>query len=249
MSRSTRPWPSLLLLAAITALPLPLAAAQAKAKEAEGVIPVKLNATITRTWKQVQDDKYAYGPKQEVESDSNETHVWLPYGANAALYSEVQGVLSDPGESATNGRACLINPQDASTTCLLAYKVVFNKPITSFRFEVGWQEMNLGEKSAAGIEYSLNGKKWTVIQETKGSDPGATGFKMGGVFGKGLTVKNISTQQLFLRVYARDAQDPEARHGDTRWLRVIMAGDPAWGDAERTFFANQPQLWVGAGKK
>lgn len=245
MSFPLRAW----LLLAVCALPLPLSAAQAKAKDAEGVIPVKLKDTINRTWQQVKDDKYAYGPKQEVDNDSGETHVWLPYGKNTALYHEVQGVLSDPGENGTNGRSTLINPQDAGTTCLLAYKVVFNKPITSFRFTVGWQELNLGEKSAAGIEYSLNGKKWVVIQETKGSDPGGTGFKMGGVFGKDMTIKNISTQMLFLRVYARDAQDPEARHGDTRWLRVILTGDPAWGDAERTFFAAQPQLWVGSGKK
>jgi hypothetical protein len=249
MSCLSRIWSSLLFTAAIIAMPLPLAAAQSKAKGTEGVIPVKINATINRTWKQVQDDKFVYGPKQEVDNDTNETHVWLPYGKDTSLYHEVQGVLSDPGEVGNNGRSTLINPQDASTTCSVTYKVVFNKPITSFRFTVGWQELNLGEKSAAGIEYSLNGKKWVTIQETKGSDPGATGFKMSGVFGKDMTVKNIVTQQLFLRVYARDAQNSEDRHGDTRWLRLILSGDPAWGDAERTFFAAQPQLWVAAGKK
>lgn len=228
----------------------PLSAAQAKSKELTGVIPVKLKDTITRTWEQVKNDKYVYGPKQEVDNDTGETHVWLPYGSDESLYHEVQGVLSDPGTSPTNGRACLINPQDAGTTCLVTYKVVFNKPITAFRFEVNWQELNLGPKSAAGIEYSLNGKKWTLIEEKKGTDPGmGGGMVMGGAFGKGQTVKSISTQQLFLRIYSRDAQDPEDRHGDTRWLRVIMAGDPAWGDAARTFFANQPQLWVSAGGK
>jgi hypothetical protein len=239
-------WSSI-AIAAVCAVPLTLAAAQSKATT--GLIPVRIKHTTERTWQQVQDDKYAYGPKQEYDGDTGETHVWLPYGKDTSLYFEVQGNLSDPGEVGTNGRSCLVNPQDAGTTCLVTYKAVFDKPITSFRFEVGYQELNLGEKSAAGIEYSLNGKKWVTIQEVKGSEPGGTGFKMGGNFGKDLTVKNIVTQQLYLRVYARDASDPENRHGDTRWLRVILAGDPAWGDAARTFFACQPQLWVGTGRK
>lgn len=242
--------PSCLLVLAVLALAAPLAGAQAKAKEPDPTIPVRLKKTVTRTWQQVQADKYAYGPRQEVDNETNETHVWLPYGRNTALYHEVQGQLTDPGEVANNGRSTVINPQDAGTTCLIAWKVAFDKPITSFRFEAGWQELNLGERSAAGVEYSFDGKKWKTLQEVKGTDPGmAGGMKMGGAFGKGVRVADISTQLLFLRVYARDAKDPEARHGDTRWLRLILAGDPAWGDAERTFFASQPQLWVAAGKK
>lgn len=232
------------------ALYAPLSAAQARSKDAAGVIPVKLRTAIERTWQEVQEAKLVYGPRQEIDGDSGETRVWLPYGADTSLYHEVQGVLTDPGAGTNNGRSTLVNPSDASTTCLLTYKVVFNKPINAFRFEVSWQELHLGERSAAGAEYSVDGKKWATIQEVKGSDPSMQGgMKMGGSFGKGITIDGLSTQLLFLRVYARDAQDPAQRRGDTRWIRIILSGDPAWGDASRTFFASQPQLWVSAGKR
>lgn len=207
--------------------------APAGAEDAAGVVEVKLGATVARTWDQVKADQYAYGPKQEYDAKTEETHVYLPYGKDAKLYSEVRGTLYDAG----NGLA-KFHSADGNTNATLTYKLHFDRPIGSFRYFTGWAELGLAADTAAGVEYSSDGKVWQTLAEVKGPknqpvEPFVNNAKAAG----------LKTDTLYIRYYTRNPQDPNAGGGG-RWLQMRLSGDPAWGDAATTFFTNQAQIWV-----
>jgi hypothetical protein len=51
------------------------------AVEGGKTLEVRLGETVSRTWDDVRKADYAYGPKQEYDAATGETHVWLSYGS------------------------------------------------------------------------------------------------------------------------------------------------------------------------
>ncbi len=146
-------------------LALTVLAADARTDRADaGAIEVKVGATVGRTWEQVKADKYAYGPKQEHDAGSDETHIYLPYGKNPKLYDEVSGVLSDPAP----GSPALFNSASGDDNAVLTFKLHFDQRIGTLRFSAGWTELGLAKNTVAGVEYSEDGRQWKTIREIKG---------------------------------------------------------------------------------
>jgi hypothetical protein len=220
---------------AVAGLLLSLAVA-AEEQPSTGTVEVKLGTAIARTWDQVKTDNYAYGPKQDFDAKTNETHIYLPYGNNPKLYGEVRGVLIDPKV----GGVAKFHSSDGKTNTILTYKLHFDKPIGAFRFQAGWTEYGLSETTVAGVEYSEDGKTWKPIYEVKGAD---TAVHAVPAFVKDFKATDLNTQTLHIRYYTRDPKNPEAS-GPGRWIHFWMSGDPKWGDAARSFFARQIQVWV-----
>ena len=119
-----------------------------------GGIEVHVGATVERTWKQIEADKYAYGPKQEFDAASGETHVYLPYGSNAGLYDEVHGALTDVKADSL----AMFHSSTGDNNALLSYKLHFDRRIGTLRFKAGWIELGLHENTVAGVEYSEDGQ-------------------------------------------------------------------------------------------
>jgi pyruvate/2-oxoglutarate dehydrogenase complex dihydrolipoamide acyltransferase (E2) component len=223
------------------ALGLTAICAGALAADAGKTLEVKLGETIPRTWDDVKKADYAYGPKQDFEAAANETHVWLPYGSKG-VYFEAAGVnLSDPGPEP--GTGCpLVQSADGNTSGRLVFKLHFDKPIGAFRFSAGWSEWGVGGDTAGGVEYGVDGRKWSTIRELNEAkaeariiEPFVDGKK---------AFSGLGTQDLYIRCYSRDKSNPEAGFGPGRWMKFRLGGDPAWGDAATTFFACQLQVWV-----
>lgn len=202
----------------------------------DGTVEVKLGANVERSWEQVKKDGYAYGPKQEHNGSTGETHVYLPYGNNRKLYHEVAGSLSDPGKG-----CALFTTVDGQTNARLTYKLSFDKPIASFKLFVGWAELGLNKDTVAGFEYSIDGKEWKPVLEIKGSEKSGAAIVEPMV--KNVEVKGLDTKMLYIRGYSRNPSSPDG-HGPGKWLKFRMTGDPNWGDASTTFFKAQPQIWV-----
>jgi hypothetical protein len=218
-------------LVALVALGAPVRAETGKTLE------VTTGKTVARSWDEVKADKYAYAPKQDYDAAAKETHVYLPYGADGA-YFEVSGLtMTDPGPDP--GTGCpMARTTDGETSGKLVYKFHFDKPINSLRFYTGWAETGSGGDIVNGVEYSTDGQKWTTIAEVnKGGivEPLCDGKKKCEV---------AKTQDLYVRLYSRDKNNPDSDHGPGRWMKFRMGGDPGWGDASSTFFRTQLQLWV-----
>jgi len=203
----------------------------------DGTLDIKIGQTIERTWDDVKKADYAYGPKQEVDSDTKETHIWLPYGSRG-VYFETAGVkLTDPGPDGTG--TPLVVTTDGNTSGRLVFKLHFDRPVSAFRFAAGWSEWGVGNGTVGGVEYSTDGRKWSTLHEVS----------QGGIVepfvdaGKS-KVTGLKTQDLYIRCYSRDKNHPGNDFGPGRWMKFRMAGDPAWGDAATTFFNCQMQVWV-----
>jgi len=202
-------------------------------------LEITLGAEIERSWDDVKKAGYAYGPKQEFDPSTDETHIWLPYGSKGE-YFEAAGVkFTEPG-SATGWP--LVVTVDNHANGRLVFKLHFDKPIGEFRLFAGWSEWDAGGASVGGIEYSVDGRTWTTIRELHQAkvepliiDRFVDGTK---------TFGGLNTRDLYIRCYSRDKNDPEAPTGPGRWMKFAMAGDPAWGDVATTFFNCQFQLWV-----
>jgi polysaccharide biosynthesis protein PslG len=206
-------------------------------------IEVRLGQTVQRTWDDVKKADYAYGPKQEYDAASRETHIWLPYGTKG-VYFEAGGVtLSDPGP--LPGTGCpLVTVANGDTSGRLVFKLHFDAPIGAMRCYAGWSEWGVGGDTVGGVEYSADGQKWTAIRqideakaEARTIEPLADGKK---------TFGGLNTRDLYIRCYSRDRNNPDAGSGPGRWMKLRMGGDPAWGDVAKTFFSCQLQLWVTA---
>jgi hypothetical protein len=214
-------------------------AAKPQAAEPGKTLEVKLGAAIPRSWDDVKKGGYAYGPKQESDPSTQETHIWLPYG-NKGEYFEMNGVkFTDPG---TNTGWPLAVTVDDHTNGRLVYKFHFDKPIESFRFYVGWSEWGVGGDTVGGVEYSVDGRKWTTIRQLDEAKAHAQIIDQF-VDGK-KTYGGLNTQDLYICCYSRDKNHPDAESGPGRWMKFCVAGDPKWGDAAKTFFDRQLQLWV-----
>jgi hypothetical protein len=124
-------------------------------------VQVSVGAKLERPWDEVKTDGYAYAPRQDV-APSGETRIWLPYGSARGVYHEVAGFqLTDPRPGAT---PALVST-DATTCGRLVLKFRFDHPIAAFRLQGGYTEFK-PRHAVAGAEYSLDGKTWTLLQET-----------------------------------------------------------------------------------
>ena len=204
--------------------------------ETPGVVAIQLGATIERTMDQVKADNYAYGPKQDVDATTGETHVYLPYGVKSSLYfGQVLGYCTDP----TADHVAEYFTRSSNERGVLTYKMTFDKPISEFRFFVGYAEVALAEKCVAGAEYSVDGKEWKTLKEyAKGTPYNVNPFVPSDTKAAGL-----NTKELLVRIYTRNSADPTAASGPEEYLKLHMAGLP--GD---TFFAEQLQIWVTEAK-
>ena len=99
---------------------------------------------------------YAYGPKQEFDPSSQETHVWLPYGSTGACFETAGVKLTDPGPSWKDALWCL--SVNGNTSGRLVFKLHLNKPIGGFRFYAGWSERGVGGETVGGVGYSVDGE-------------------------------------------------------------------------------------------
>ena len=212
-----------------------------KKEEGEG-IQIKLGKDISRDWKDVKSDKYAYGPRQDYDSKTKVTHVYLPYGNNVKLYGEVTGRFTDPEP----GKVGTFHSVDGGTNAVLTYKLMFDKPISSFTFSSGRFEYGLSDGTCAGVEYSIDGNAWRNIREEKGS--GALDEQTIGKMVSEFKADNLKTKKLYIRYYSRSLKNPKELWGAGRWIKLWLAGDPEWGDVATTFFIHQPQIWVTAAK-
>ncbi|HBC85823.1 MAG TPA: hypothetical protein DCZ94_02590 [Lentisphaeria bacterium] len=216
--------------------------AKDKKEEGEG-IQIKLGKDINRDWKDVMSDKYAYGPKQDYDSKTKVTHIYLPYGNNLKLYGEVTGRFTDP----VSGHVATFHSVDGSTNAILTYKLVFDKPIGDFILAGGHFEYGLNRDTCAGVEFSIDGNAWRTIREVKGTTDGVDEGTIDSISTEA-KVEKLKTRTLYIRYYSRSIKNPKELFGPARWIKLWMAGDPAWGDVATTFFKIQPQIWVTAAK-
>ncbi len=205
-----------------------------------GGIEVKLGATVERTWQQVKADKYAYGPKQDFDAATGETHVYLPYGDKPELYDEVHGALTDVAADSL----AMFHSSNGESNAVLSYKLHFDRRIGAMRFKAGWTEIGLHDNTVAGVEYSEDGLAWKTIREVKGSDKPPGNIEP---FVKDFQATVLNTDTLYIRLYTRDPAHPDDG-GPGRWLQVRLSGDPRWGDVAAAFFTNQLQVWVASVK-
>ena len=54
---------------------------------------------------------------------------------------------------------------NSTTSGRLVFKLHFDKPIGGFRFSAGWSEWGVGGDTVGGVEYSVDGQKWTTIRQ------------------------------------------------------------------------------------
>ncbi len=233
-TRTTRPLALCGLALGLTAI-----CAGTFAAETGKTLEVKLGQTIPRTWDDVKKADYAYGPRQEYDPSSQETHVWLPYGSKGEYFDTAGVKFTEPGPG--TGWP-LVLTVDSSTSGRLVFKLHFDKAIGGFRFYAGWSEWGVGGNTVGGVEYSVDGRKWTTIRQINEAKAQARIIDQF-VDGK-KTLGGLKTQDLYIRCYSRDQNNPDAQSGPGRWMKFSMAGDPAWGDAAATFFNCQFQIWV-----
>ena len=205
-------------------------------------LEIKLGQTIERSWTAVEKAGFAYGPKQEVDEKTKETHVWLPYGSKGVYYETTGLAMTDPAMEGTG--TPLAMSVDGNASGRLVYKLRFDKPIGGFRLFAGWSEWGVRNGTVGGAEYSTDGKVWTVLREIASNglvepllDPATT------------KVEGLHTRELYLSFFSRDKADPNKDFGPNRWMKLRMGGNPAWGDRADTFFKNQLQLWVSRSRK
>ena len=206
-------------------------------------LEVKVGESVARTWDQLKADRFVYGPRQDVEAATGKTVIYLPYGNAKGAYYELQGFLAD----AASGQVAEFRGLNGDTNAVLTFRLHFDKDISSFGYHSGWVELKLADSSVAGVEYSLDGNAWKPIREMSGKES-----KVGGgivePFVNDFKAEGLRTKDLYIRYYTRDPANPSA-NGPGRWLKMRTSGDPGWGDASRTFFANQPQVWVVAAQE
>ncbi|NLB68246.1 MAG: hypothetical protein GX804_00955 [Lentisphaerae bacterium] len=200
-------------------------------------VEIKLQQTIQRKWEDVEKANYAYGARQKYDAATGETHVWLPYGT-AGEYYETKGLtISDPGKE---GSGCpLATAVDGNTSGRLVYKIRFDKPIGAFRIFTGWSEWGVGNGTVGGAEYSTDGRSWTVLREIDSS-----GIVEPLLNPDQIKIEDLHASELYIRFFSREKADPAKEYGPNRWMKLRLAGDPAWGDRTETFFNNQIQIWV-----
>ncbi len=224
----------------LSALMIGLAVATGTAFAETGkTLEIKLGADVPRSWNDLQKAGYAYGPKQEFDPGTEETHIWLPYG-NKGEYFQTAGVkFTEPGSD--TGWPLVLTVDD-HTSGRLVFKLHFDNPIGGFRFEANWSEWGVGGNTVGGIEYSVDGQRWTTIRELHEAKAQARIIDQF-VDGK-KTFGGLNSRDLYIRCYSRDKSNPDAQSGPGRWMKFAMGGNPAWGDAATTFFDRQLQLWV-----
>ncbi len=210
-------------------LPVADAPRPASVKMTGNTIEIDPDALVERSWDKVKVNGYAYGLSQK--KDGAETRIWLPYGDERGWYYDIKGGVV---ETSKPGVPASFFVEKSSSAASLTLKFHFTKPIQSFRLSCG--EANFNPANAvAGIEYSMDGKMWKPYSEITGTAPLASA--------KGTKAEGLDTQDLYLRCYVRDKNDPAKLDPATRF-RSRMGGDVMWGDASSTFAQAQWQLWV-----
>lgn len=202
----------------------------------EGGIKVRLGKDIDRPYDKVVKDKFAYGPKQDYDKKTKLTHIYLPYGDNPALYAEVKGTLTNPSLETGVGKFHCNGPNPG----ILTYKIEFDRPISELTFSSGRFEYGLTKGTVAGIEYSANGKKWNTIKEIEGKDEKDNDIVKN--FVENFKAEGLNTKVIYIRYYSRSEKKAITQGG--LWIQLWLAGNPNWGDVQKTFFIHQPQIWV-----
>ncbi len=202
----------------------------------ENTIDIKIGTSVKRTIDDLKSADYAYGPKQDFDASAKETHIWLPYGSKGVYFETVgiKNVDPEPGKV-----AMMYNGVDGYTPVSWGYKLKFDKPITGFRMGCSMAELGL-KNAVAGVEYSTDGKTWTVYKQVENKGGNVQPF----VKPTENKITGLNTTDLYIRFYSRSKSDPTATRADGAWFKLWTAGDPSWGDAATTFFNIQPQIWV-----
>lgn len=202
-----------------------------------GTIEVKVGAEVPRSYDDLKAAGYVYGPKQEVDPSTKDTHVWLPYGTKGVYTEMVATKVEDPEPGKT---AVMMNGVDGATCIQWGYKLHFDKPISGFSLSATLAELGLKD-AFAGVEYSVDGQKWVTLKQIDAS--GTVNSFLDPATDK---ATGLDTSDLTIRFYTRSKSDPKAAQAESAWFKLWTAGDPSWGDASTTFFARQIQIWVTA---
>ena len=198
---------------------------------ADGVVLVRVGATVERPLDAVRADGWTYKPRQKVDGETGDTRIYMPYGNAPQLYWAVTGVtLTDAKPNGTAEIVSTAGDQPAALT----YRLQFDKAISGFNCHAGYSELVMGPESVCGLEYSVDGKAWTTAIE----HPAGTSAVVAPLFDAAKQIGGLDTRSLFLRIYARNKANPAAT-GTQMYLKLRNSGDPSWGDAERTFFDEQ----------
>lgn len=219
------------LLAASTHLCLLAGLLAAPAAAADGVVLVRVGATVERALDAARTDGWIYKPRQNVNGETGDTRVYMPYGNAPQLYWATAGVtLTDAKPGGTAEVVSTAGDQPAALT----YRLQFDKAISGFSCYAGYSELVMGPESVCGLEYSVDGKAWTTAIE----HPPGTSAVVAPLFDPAKQINGLDTKSLFLRIYARNKANPAAT-GTQMYLKLRNTGDPSWGDADRTFFDQQ----------
>ena len=193
-------------------------------------------ANIPRTWDDVKKAGYAYGPKQEFDPSSQETHVWLPYGSKGA-YFETAGVkLTDPGPP----EDALGDVHQRQHQRPAGLQAPFRQTDRRFRFSAGWSEWSVGGDTVGGVEYSVDGQKWTTIRQLAEAKAQAR------IIDQFVDGQRHSAAEHAGPLHSLLQPRQDHREADSgRALDEISHGRrPGLGDVATTFFNCQFQLWV-----
>lgn len=215
-------------------LALTLALCAPHVRAADGMIPVRLGKTIELSLEESRTAGFAWRPKQSLE-EGKETKIHLPYGAPNLFWQADNVTLTDPAPGRSAEAVCTANDRPT----LLSYRLQFDKPISGFRCYAGYSELVLAPECVAGVEYSLDGKKWTTLIE----HPAGTKSVTKPFCDPAKQVTGLDARSLFVRLYARQQADPTAT-GKECYLKLRNSGDPAWGDAASSLYEQQMLLWV-----
>ncbi len=196
-------------------------------------IHIKVGQNIERPWNEVKTDGYAYAIRQAL--DNGETRIWLPYGNENGLYFDAKGVkFTNP----VPGSVPQVLSEDAKTCGYFTWKFKFDKPVSALRLMGGYGEFNLNG-AVAGAEYSTDNKMWKKLFEIDRGGNQNPFIKPDQAKADGL-----NTTDLYLRIYTRNKANPADPNVEAAWFKCWTGGDPSWGDASRTFYDRQWQLWV-----
>ena len=105
----------------------------------------------------------------------------------------------------------LVLTVDSHANGRLVFKLHFDRPIGSFRFDAGWSEWDAGGDTVGGVEFSTdgqNGRPSASSMTPKRKPRSSTDF----VDGK-TTFGGLQTRDLYIRCYSRDKNNPDAVSG------------------------------------
>ncbi len=200
-------------------------------------INIVLGTDIARSFADVQNDGYVYGPKQVYDAVNKTTQIYMPYGTNGVheLYYELSYIsfLNSPPTS----NPALASSSIGNVSAFLTYKIHFNAPISWFNYNDNYVVFDGKVGTSLVGEYSTDGSNWHNLVTIAGT--GSTIYPAKGVFGAdGASVDGLNTQDLYIRI--RTEGDAGIQH----YMQIRQVGSGSWGEAG--FFESQHKLTVKA---